>query len=126
MFTEHLKKIVDRVGGGVGAVIMGLDGIAVETYVRERDGFDINIIGMEFSFILGQVKKAAKILHAPPSIEIGAVEEAVIKAEQLTLVIRMLNDDYFLAVALMPSGNFGKCRFLLRLTAPQIISELGR
>ncbi|MEM9492073.1 MAG: hypothetical protein AAGC55_23200 [Myxococcota bacterium] len=126
MFTEHLKKIVHHVGGGVGAVIMGLDGIAVETYVVEKNGFDINIIGMEFSFILTQVKKAAKILHSPPAIQVGEVEEIVIKAEQLTLVIRMLNEDYFLAVALMPSGNFGKCRFLLRLAAPQIISELGR
>lgn len=126
MFTEHLKKIVDTVGGGIGAVIMGLDGIAVETYVRDRDGFDINILGMEFSFILGQVKKAAKILHSPPAMAIGEVEEIVIKAEQVTLVIRMLSDDYFLAVALLPSGNFGKCRFLLRLTAPQIVSELVR
>ena len=125
MFTENLKKIVARVGGGIGAVIMGLDGIAVETYVRDKDGFDINIIGMEFSFILGQVKKAAKILHSP-SMEIGEVEELVIKAEHLTLVIRMLSDDYFLAVAMSPVGNFGKCRFLLRLTAPQIISELAR
>lgn len=126
MFNEQLKKIVDRVGGGIAAVIMGLDGIAVETYVNEKDGFDINIIGMEFSFILGQVKKAAKILHSPPAIEIGEVEELVIKAEQLTLVIRMLSDEYFLAVALSPQGNFGKCRFLLRMTAPQIISELVR
>ncbi len=97
---------------------MGLDGIEVETYVREKNGFDINIIGMEFSYILTQIKKASEVL------EVGGVKEIVIKAEQLTLVIRMLTEDYFLAVALMPSGNFGKCRFLLRLTAPQITSEL--
>ncbi len=126
MFTEHLEKIVDRVGGGIGAVIMGLDGIAVETYIREKDGIDINIIGMEFSFILTQVKKAAKILHSPPTMRIGEVDEIVIKAEHLTLVIRMLSEEYFLAVALQPTGNFGKCRFLLRLTAPKIISELAR
>lgn len=110
----------------MGAVIMGLDGIAVDTYIRDKDAVDINIVGMEFSFILGQVKKAAKILHSPPSMNIGEVEELVIKAEHLTLVIRMLADDYFLAVVLEPSGNFGKCRFLLRLVAPQIISELAR
>ena len=118
MFTQYLEKIVDQVGDGIGAVIMGLDGIAVETYIRDQHSFDVSVIGMEFSFILTQVKKAAEAL------KIGGLSDFVIKAEQLTLVIRMLTDEYFVAVALMPSGNLGKCRFLLRLIAPQIIREL--
>lgn len=97
---------------------MGLDGIPVETYVREQGGFDINIVVMEFSYILTQVKKAAETL------KVGGMQEIVIKAEQLMLVIRMLNDEYFLAVALMPEGNLGKCRFLLRITAPRLLAEL--
>lgn len=124
MFAEHLKKLVDHVGGGIGAVVMGLDGIDVETYIRDTGGFDLNILGMEFSHILGLVKKAASSLES--TVRMGAVEELVIKAEQLTVVIRMLGDEYFLAVALMPTGNFGKCRFLLRLTAPKIMTELRR
>jgi predicted regulator of Ras-like GTPase activity (Roadblock/LC7/MglB family) len=31
LFAEILKKVVDNVDGGLGAVIMGLDGIPVET-----------------------------------------------------------------------------------------------
>lgn len=119
MFQEHLKKVVQEVDGGVGSVIMGLDGIAVETYMRDQDGFNIDIIGMEFSFILTQVKKAAEAL------KVGGVREFVTKAEQLLLVIRMLTDEYFVAVALTPNGNFGKCRFLLRLTAPKFINALA-
>jgi len=118
VFTKHLKKVVDNVDGGVGSLIMGLDGIAVETYVREGQKVDINTIGMEFSFILTQVKKAAEIL------EIGKVQEISVKAESLILVIRMLDDDYFLGVALTADGNFGKCRFLMRVTAPRLIAEL--
>ena len=118
MFTKHLKKVVDNVDGGVGGLIMGLDGIPVETYVRQERKVDINTIGMEFSFILTQVKKAAEIL------EVGDLEEISIKAEQLTVVIRMLSEDYFLAVVISADGNFGKCRFLMRVTAPKIIAEL--
>ncbi len=118
MFTKYLKKIVDNVDGGVGGLIMGLDGIQVENYVPPPQKVDINTIGMEFSFILTQIKKASEIL------EIGAVQEISIKAEQMTLVIRMLNEDYFIAVVLEPEGNFGKCRFLMRVTAPQMIAEL--
>lgn len=97
---------------------MGLDGIPVETFVREQGGFDINIVVMEFSYILTQVKKAADTL------KVGGMQEIVIKAEQLMLVIRMLNDEYFLAVALLPHGNLGKCRFLLRVAGPKLLAEL--
>ena len=118
MFAQHIKKVVENVDGGVAGLIMGLDGIAVETYVDESHRADINTIGMEFSFILTQVKKAAEIL------EIGGVQEIAIKAEQLTLVIRMLTDEYFLAIGLTPDGNFGKCRFLMRMASDRLKAEL--
>lgn len=97
---------------------MGLDGIAVETYIRDGAGVDINTIGMEFSFILTQVKKAGQILS------LGGVREFAIKAESLILMIRMLTDEYFLAVVLGSDGNFGKCRFLMRIVEPRLTAEL--
>jgi predicted regulator of Ras-like GTPase activity (Roadblock/LC7/MglB family) len=118
VFAQYLKKVVDHVDGGIGGLIMGLDGIAVETYLREGQKVDINTVGMEFSFILTQVRKAAEIL------KVGAVQEVSIKAEQLVLVIRMLTHEYFVAVALTSEGNFGKCRFLLRLATPKLVAEL--
>ena len=117
MFTEHLKKVVDNVDGAIGSLIMGLDGIAVDSYVRDKDS-DITTVGMEFSFILTQVRKAAQIL------EIGAVQEFAVKAEQMTLVLRMLNEEYFLALMLTHEGNFGKGRFLMRLAQPRLVAEL--
>lgn len=116
MFTEHLKKVVDNVEGGVAALIMGLDGIAVDDYATDEG--DIQTIGMEFSFILTQIKKAAEIL------EIGGLKEIAIKAEQLTVAIRMLNDEYFLAVTLKADGNLGKARFLMRVAAPRLLDQL--
>ena len=118
MFTEHLRKLVEDVDGGIGSLIMGLDGIAVDSYVRESASADITTIGMEFSFILTQVRKAGEIL------EIGGIEEFTIKAERLTLVVRMLTDEYFLALMLDADGNFGKGRFFMRLAAPRLIAEL--
>jgi len=118
VFAEHLKRVVDNVDGGIAGLIMGLDGIAVEQYVRDGGRVDINTIGMEFSFILTQVRKAAEIL------QVGGVQEVAIRAERLTLIIRMLSDDYFFAVAVDPAGNFGKCRFLMRSTAGRLSAEL--
>ena len=78
MFAETLKKVVDNVDGGIAAVIMGLDGIPVETYVRQNDDrVDINTVAMEFSFILGQVRKAGD------SLQVGSLEELSVKAQRL-------------------------------------------
>ncbi len=118
MFTETLKKVVDNVDGGIAAIIMGLDGIPVDSYSRVPDKVDITTIAEEFSFILGQVRKAAE------SLKVGATEELSVKAPKLTLVVRMISADYFVAVALSPEGNFGKCRYLLRLAGPQLTSQL--
>lgn len=118
MFAEILKKVVDNVEGGLGAVIMGLDGIAIETYNRDVDRVDINTVGMEFSFILTQVRKAAD------SVKTGAFEELTVKTDQLVLVFRMLSPQYFLGVVIAHDGNFGKCRYLMRLAAPRLVAEL--
>ena len=118
MFAELLKKVVDNVDGGIAAVIMGLDGIPVETYSRLSDRIDVNTVGMEFSFILGQIRKAGE------SLQVGGLEELSVKAQRLLLVCRMLSPQYFVAIAMAPEGNFGKCRYLMRLATPQLVAQL--
>ena len=118
MFAETLKKVVDHVDGAVAAVIMGLDGIPVETYVRPGDHIDGNTVAMEFSFILGQVRKAGE------SLQVGGLEEMTVKANRLLLVCRMLSPQYFIAVALAPEGNFGKVRYLMRMAGPALTAQL--
>lgn len=119
MFREQLERIVERVEGGRAALLMGFDGIAVESYARQDAGEpDVQTVGMEFSFIFGQIRKAAEIL------EIGGVQEVTIQAESMVVVIRQLTEDYFAAVVLDPDGNFGKARFYLRIAAPKILEDL--
>src|SRR5262249_61860570 len=91
---------------------MGLDGIAVESYVKLDDRVDVNTVAMEFSFILTQIRKAGD------SLQVGNLDELSVKAQRLLLVCRMISPQYFVAVALAPEGNFGKCRYLMRLAQP--------
>lgn len=102
----------------MAAVVMGLDGIPVETYVRAADKIDVNTVGMEFSFILGQVKKAGD------SLQVGGLEELSVKAQRLTLVCRMLSPQYFVAIVMSPDDNFGKCRYLVRMASPVLSAQL--
>lgn len=118
MFVELLKKVVDSVDGGIAAVVMGLDGIPVETYVKRDDRVDVNTVAMEFSFIITQIRKAGD------SLAVGNLEELSVKAQRLTLVCRMLSPQYFVAIAMAPEGNFGKCRYLVRMATPQLVAQL--
>lgn len=118
MFAETLKKVVDNVDGGIAALVMGLDGIPVDTYVRQADRVDVTTVGMEFSFILSQIKKAGD------SLQVGALEELVVKAQGLLLICRMISPQYFIGVALSPEGNFGKARYLARLATPALVAQL--
>ena len=42
----------------------------------------------------------------------------------MTLVVRMLTDEYFLACAVLPTGSLGKARYLMRVTAPTLRADL--
>ena len=118
MFKNILQDIVDRTEGGVASVLMGFDGIAVETYQGTDSPFDAEDIGMEYSVVLGQIKKAAEML------EIGVTREVAINAERMTTVIRLLSEEYFIAVVLKPQGNQGKARFLMRTSAEKLLENL--
>jgi predicted regulator of Ras-like GTPase activity (Roadblock/LC7/MglB family) len=118
VFTETLKKVVDNVEGGIAAVIMGLDGISVDTYVKLPERVDVNTVAMEFSFILSQVRKAGE------SLSVGNLEELSVKAQRLLLVCRMLTPQYFVAIAMAPEGNFGKARYLARIAQPALVAQL--
>ncbi len=119
MFQESLKRLVAETDGAVAGLLMGFDGIAVDSFSAQGSDVDITTVGMEFSFILTQVRKAAEIL------EVGGVQEIAIRCEKLTILIRVVNQDYFVALAVKPEGNYGKGRYLLRMVAPKLQTELS-
>jgi predicted regulator of Ras-like GTPase activity (Roadblock/LC7/MglB family) len=118
MFRENLQKMIDRVDGGVAGILMGFDGISVEAYARAAAGPDIQTVGMELAHVISQVRRATQAL------EVGGLREVVVRADSLVVLVHVLNNDYFVACAIRPEANAGKARYLLRLMAPQIQSEL--
>ncbi len=118
MFKEVLQSVVDNTEGGIAGLLMGYDGIPVDQYVRQGQTIDVESVGMEYSVVLKQILKAAEMLQA------GAAKEVAIKAERITTVIRLINEEYFVAITLQPSGNLGKARFLLRTRGQSLADEL--
>ena len=118
MFRDNLRRIVEQTQGALSALLMGFDGIPVETFQADNKKVDIQTVGMEFSHILTQVRKAADGLDA------GGVEDVTIRTEKMTILIRILTKDYFLAVVVAPNGIPGKGRYLMRVTAPKLQADL--
>jgi predicted regulator of Ras-like GTPase activity (Roadblock/LC7/MglB family) len=118
MFKEILQDLVERTEGGVAGLLMASDGIAVDQYSSADGVFDIESIGMEYSVVLKGVQRAAEMLDA------GETKELSVQTERLTTVVRMLSDEYFVALAVEPGGNVGKARYLLRTSAPALIENL--
>lgn len=117
---ESLEKIVQGTPGAIGAVLMGMDGIAVEQYVdpEASDGGDIESVAMEFSFRFIELRAAAE------SLEMGSLSDISLKADHGTMLVRFVAEEYFVAVLLRDAGHFGKGRYLLRNATSKLAAEL--
>jgi predicted regulator of Ras-like GTPase activity (Roadblock/LC7/MglB family) len=121
-FREHIRNLVERLDGGVAAVLMGFDGISIDSYAKSQASLrtlpDIQTLAMEFAHLISQTRRTLQSLDA------GALEEFTLRAEALTLVVRVLTPEYFLACAILPGANLGKTRYLMRLSAPALTADL--
>ena len=118
MFKEAIRDVVEGTDGGIAGILMDFEGIPVDSYAKGESSFDINAVGAEYSVIVKSIQRAAE------SLEAGGAREVAIQSERVTTLIRIINDEYFLALAMSPDGNFGKGRYLMRTAAPKLLEHL--
>ena len=118
MFKEALQSVVNGTDGALAGLLMDFEGIPLESYAKADAPFDIETVGAEVSVVVKAIQRASEMLEA------GTTREVAFKSEKMVTLIRVLNDNYFVALTLSPEGNFGKGRFLLRVTAPKLLEEL--
>ncbi len=119
MFQELLKDVVESADGGVASLVMDLDGITLDSYTKPDAAFDIMTVGIELSVVIKAAKQAATML------ETGETSEVAILADKLVTLVRIITEDYFVALSLEPGGNVGKARYVLRTRVPQMAAELS-
>ncbi len=118
-FRTHLEAVVNQVDGALACSVMGFDGISVETHqAAGPDDLELQSIWVEFANLLQQAKAAAETLKT------GEVSEVSINTEKVITLMRLVTPEYFLVLALKTDGNYGKARYVLRVTAPKIKAEL--
>lgn len=119
MFGNVLQRMVEEVGGGIGAVLMGYDGIAIDEYFRSVPGVDLQMMAVEYANVLKEIRKASEILDT------GIMEEVAIRTERFHVIIRIISREYFVALTLDRDGNVGKGRYLLRRDATPLREALA-
>jgi predicted regulator of Ras-like GTPase activity (Roadblock/LC7/MglB family) len=118
-FKAHLESVVSQVDGALSCSVMGFDGIAVESHqVPGTDELELTNTLVEFTNVLSQLKGAAELLKT------GGVQEVSINTEKVLTLMRLITPEYFIVLALKPEGNYGKGRYVLRITAPKLRAEL--
>ncbi|UFS69657.1 roadblock/LC7 domain-containing protein [Geomonas sp. RF6] len=110
-FKSILQQIVEESGGGLGGIVMGYDGIAIDEYQAQRDELDVHLLAVEYASVLKEIKRTVGVLKT------GELEEVSISSEQCRVIVRGVSDDFFVALVLSADGNYGKGRYLLKRDA---------
>jgi predicted regulator of Ras-like GTPase activity (Roadblock/LC7/MglB family) len=120
MFKERLEAILNRTEGAIGALIMGIDGIAVEK-VLSREGRDANldIVAAELTTLIRNAQRMGE------DIGLGGLNELVLNMEGVSVAMRLISREYFLVLALLPGGNVGRGRFELRKAELELAKEFA-
>ena len=120
MFRKSLSEIIEKTEGAVGALIMGVDGIAVErVFLPEGSEANMDVAATEVNSLIRSA------LRAGSDTGFGGLRELVLGFEGIQLVARLLTPEYFIVLALGPDGNLGRGRFELRKAELDLAREFA-
>jgi predicted regulator of Ras-like GTPase activity (Roadblock/LC7/MglB family) len=60
---------------------------------------------------------------ASENLGLGEAKEFSIISDRCGIILRKINDDYYLALIIKPEGNYGKGRFILKTAIPKLERE---
>ena len=115
-FSEILKDLVNGTEGALGAIVVGTDGIPVDEFTVTSE-MDLQSMTVEYASLLKEIEKGSR------AAQLGSTKEVSVIADRAMIMLRRLNEDYFLVLVIKSDGNFGKGRFLLRMSVPKLLKE---
>ncbi|MFQ5900172.1 MAG: hypothetical protein ACE5IH_01285, partial [Thermodesulfobacteriota bacterium] len=75
-------------------------------------------VGVEYNKIIEEIKGVTM------DLDFGDLEEIDLVTDKYRILVRPLDKDYFLALALDRKGAIGKARFIIRIMASKAKKEL--
>ena len=120
MFKESLSRVVEKTEGATGALIMGMDGIAVEkVFLPEGNEANMDVAAAEVTTLVRGAMRAGG------DTGFGFLRELVLSFDDVRLVARLLTPEYFVVLALKPDGNLGRGMFELRKAELELAREFA-
>ena len=110
-FREILERVVLQTPGALAGAVMAGDGIPVDEFEREEGSVELAAVAVEFQSVLDQSRKVAGALYGDPG---GGLQELILITSGHQLLFRQIDDEFFVTIALEPTGSLGKARYLVR------------
>ncbi|MBJ6727458.1 roadblock/LC7 domain-containing protein [Geomesophilobacter sediminis] len=117
-FKDILREVVEKCSGARAAVMLGFDGITVDEYLAEGANLDLQQISAEYGALLKDLDETVGALKE------GNLQEVTVATDLSRVVLRRVDEDYFVALLLDGAGNVGKGRYLLQCAAIKMREEL--
>ena len=116
-FKSILKKLVEKVDGAQGAILLDWEGEAVDQYAVISD-YDIKFIGAHMGIILYNLNKRLKD-------ELGDedVKSITIDMDNRRFVVYPVDKCYFAVLVLLPEAVLGLVRHEIETTVKAIREE---
>ena len=120
MFKETLQTMVEKTDGGLAALIMGADGLAVEKFLTdEAVALNLDVAAAEMTSLIRSATRSGR------ELSLGDLRELIVAHDGVTFLTRFFSRDYFALLALKSDGNIGRGRYELRKAELQLAGEFA-
>ncbi len=119
MFREVLQDVLTRTEDCLGVLIMGFDGILVEEVWQAEVKSETYAVSVaEYTSLLRNTQRING------GLRLNTLREMTISGANEIWIMRVVNNDYFLAMVTAAHGNFGRGRYELRRAELILSKEL--
>ncbi len=116
-FKEGLGRIAEKIDDVLGVAIVDQDGILVEEHQTDPS-IDLAALVAEYSAFLKAADKASL------SVDLGPSQEITVSMEKTSVIIKKINEAYFLFLVARSEKNMGKGRFFMKREAAAFVEDL--
>ncbi len=118
MFEDILSNAFRRIDGAILCAVIDEEGIPVASYPQENENPEATELILQ---VLNELKQTINLLREN---NFGTTEEISIKTSRYILLIKPLNESYFLVSVLTTDAISGKARYILRVIEDDIKTQL--
>lgn len=117
MFKQKLSNVVNNVDGSIGCLLIGFDGLPIDSVYRGEELPQMNAIAVEVSNLLAKFRRLQ-------AYDMGEINEVSITAGTVTALAKVVAEEYLLILAMTTEADVNRGKTMLRLIAPFVEKEM--